>query len=433
MEKKALPILMFLLIYAPKVGGSLDSMSLFCFLIFLWSVFRRKKFNIPNYIAAPTLKYLFFGAIMLAYALLLFALYGLRDTYQIFRFGRIIINILGILGLVRIYYMYYQENLGRVLLYHLWLCIISHAIIMVLMFLSPAVNSFVLTQLVQLDETNRSFESRMEGNRIGGLTGSWDAASGIQSLGILMLPFILVYAGNSQFKRKLIYLSIPLSLCSIFLSGVTGLVNIAVVGVVFLIFHFRELKKYIFRFAGVMVFIAFIGGIAYNYMMNYHKDLIVETSIGRTLFMITQNEELSENSRRGSTAAETIDKIGSEMYFLPEDDQTFLFGRGGSGRVDYKIKADTGPTLNLHNLGIFFVIILYSYCALIAVKALRSSRTDLYMGMGISAVILTILIIDVKVAYLLARQSLSIMLIAYFSLFWQQRKKTQVEIVQSKL
>jgi len=361
---------------------------------------------------------------MLGYAVILFAVYGLKDTFQILRFGRIIINILGIFGLVRIYYSYYREDLGRVLLFHLWLCIISHAFIIMLMFLVPPVNNFVLTQLVQLDEGNRSFEARILGNRIGGLTGSWDAASGIQSLGILMLPFVFTYVGNNKGKRRLIYLTIPLSLGSIFLSGVTGLVNIGIIGVVFLVFHFRELKKYVLRFVGVITFVILIGGVAYDYMMNHHPDLIVETSIGRTLFMVTQNKELSTSSKRGSTAAETIDKIGSEMYFLPKDDQTLLFGRGGSGRVDYLIKADTGPTLNLHNLGIFFVAILYLYCAFIAFKALKSSRKDLYMGMGISAVILTVLIIDAKVAYLLARQSLSIMLIAYFSLFWlyEQRK-----------
>src|SRR5690606_18210345 len=136
------------------------------------------------------------------------------------------------------------------------------------------------------------------------------------------------------------------------------------------------------------------------------------------IFMITQTDELSKHSKRGSTAAETIEQIGTEMYFLPEDMQTFFFGKGGSGRVDYMIKADTGPTLNLHNLGVFFVLILYPYCIFIAFTSLKSSKKNLYMGMAISAVILTILVIDAKVAYLLARQSLSIMMIAFFSLFW---------------
>src|SRR5690606_8099486 len=107
----------------------------------------------------------FFAVLMLGYAVILFAVYGLKDTFQILRFGRIIINILGIFGLVRIYYSYYREDLGRVLLFHLWLCIISHAFIIMLMFLVPPVNNFVLTQLVQLDEGNRSFEARILGNR----------------------------------------------------------------------------------------------------------------------------------------------------------------------------------------------------------------------------------------------------------------------------
>src|SRR5690606_7465507 len=330
-------------------------------------------------------------------------------------------------GLVRIYFFYYKENLGQTLLYHLWLCIVCHALIMVLMFLVPAINDFVLTQLVQLDVNNRSFEDRMEGNRIGGLTGSWDAASGIQSLGVLLIPFILAYRGGNKTRKRLIYLTIPLTLWSIFISGVTGLVIILVIGFIFFAFYWQKLRKQVFRFVGVLFFILLVLNLAFNYTINNHSDMIKETSIGRTLFMITQNDELSTTASRGSTATETIDKIGSEMYFLPDDTQTFFFGKGGSGRVDYTVKADTGPTLNLHNLGIFFIVSLYLYCFHITIKALKIGRENLYIGMGISAVALTILIIDFKVAYLLARQSLSIMLIAYFSLFWYNNNKSKIQ------
>lgn len=425
MEKKVLPIFMFLLIYAPKVAGSIDSLSAFCFLVLVWSFFRSSyKPKIPNYLIRPVSIYLLFGVVMLAYGVLLFALYGLRDTYQIMRFGRVIINLLGVLGLISVYYSYYKENLGRVLLYHLWLCIIAHAFIILLMFTIPPINEFVITQLVQMDETNRSYETRILGNRIGGLTNSWDATSGIQSLGLLILPFVLHYAGRTPAKRRLILLTIPLSLLAIFLSGVTGLVNVVVIGALFSVFHFSRIKKYIPRFIAVILIIGVIGSVSFNYLAKNHPDLIIDTSIGRTIFMITQNDEFSTHSKRGSTATETIDKIGSEMYFIPMDTQTFLFGKGGSGRSsDYIIEADPGPTLNVHNLGIFFVLILYPYCFFMVLKALKSSKKDLYMGMGISAVLLTVLIIDGKVAYLLARQSLSIMLIGYFSLFWLYRRK----------
>src|SRR5690606_36251721 len=269
---------MFLLIYAPKVGGRFDSLSVFCFLVFIWSFFRSNhKPKVPKYLMKPVSAYLIFGGIMVCYSVILFALYGLRDTFQMMRFGRIVINVMGILGLTSIYYSYYKERLGRVLLYHLWLCIIAHAIIIMLMFIFPPINEFVLTQLVQMDEGNRSFETRMLGNRIGGLTSSWDATSGVQSLGILMLPFVLAYAGNTVTKRRLIYLTIPLSLAAIFLSGVTGLVNIVVICVVFSIFLFTRIKKYIPRFIVLTFFILSIGGGVFNYLINNHPDLVVDT------------------------------------------------------------------------------------------------------------------------------------------------------------
>lgn len=418
-EKKSLPVLMFLLIYSPKIGGKIDSLSAFCFLTLLWSLLRSNyKPKIPEYLSRPVSIFMLFACVMLIYSLFLLAIYGLSDTYQIMRFSRIILNILGILGLTSLYYLYYKEDLGRVLLYHLWLCIVSHAVLMLLMFFIPAVNEFVLTQLVQMDESNRAFDSRMAGNRIGGLTGSWDATSGIQSLGILMLPFVLNYV-ESGIKRNLVYLSIPVSLMAIFLSGVTGLVNISLIGFLFFVFHFSEIKKYIPHFIITVAIILLLGGAVFTYLVNNNKDLIVETSIGRTVFMITQNDEFSTHSKRGNTASETIKQIGTEMYFLPTDDRSLFFGMGGSGRSnDYRIKADPGPTLNLHNLGIFFVLILYSYCFGMIIKSFKSSKINLYMGMAITAVLCTIIFIDAKVSYLLARQSLSIMLVAYFSLFW---------------
>jgi len=419
---------MFLLIYAPKVGGRIDTLSLFCFVVLLWSFGRAGyKPKIPRYLVVPVSSYLIFGAVMLSYSAILIALYGLNDFFQIMRFGRVIINVLGILGLTSIYYSYYKDSVGKVLLYHLWLCIISHAILILLMFLFPPLNEFVLTQLVQMEETNRSFETRILGNRIGGLTSSWDATSGVQSLGILMLPYVLRYSGRTAVKKRLILLTIPLSIFAIFISGVTGLVNIVAICIVFGIVYFTRVKKYLVQFGLVALLVVLIGGTVFNYLMDNHPDMIVDTSIGRTIFMITNNDEYSTSSKYGSTASETIDKIGSKMYFLPSDDKTFFFGRGGSARsADYIIKADPGPTLNLHNLGIFFVLILYPYCFFMVLRALKSGKKDFQMTLGISAVLLTIMVIDSKVAYLLSRQSLSIMLIAYFSLFWLRNQQSHV-------
>ncbi|TYR36885.1 hypothetical protein FXV77_06820 [Sphingobacterium phlebotomi] len=418
--KNLLPVCMFLLIYSPKIGGSIDSMSIFCSLTFVMSFLVDQRTTIFKNIGRPTLMYILFGAVMVGYVLILKAFYGLTDNYQVLRFGRVIINVLGIFGLVRLYIFYFRgENYGERLIFHLWCCVIAHSVLMLLMFLIPAVNNFVLTQLVQLDENNRTFETRLLGQRIGGLTSTWDAASGIQSLGILLLPFILHYKRHSKKARILIYLSIPISFIAIFVSGVTGLVNIVVVSVLLLLFNFRYLQKYIGRAIKlVVVFLLLAIPIVTFLRANADADWVRNSSIGRTLFMITQDETMYQRSNRSVTADETLERISNNMYFIPDEDIVFLFGKGGSGRSeDYRIKADPGPTLNLHNLGIFFVLLVYGYCFSMLLKAIRVTRSVRLLGMATTAILLTIMIIDAKVMYLLARQSLSIMLIAYYTIF----------------
>lgn len=418
--KKILPVLMFLLIFSPKIGGSLDSLSIVCMLTFFVSFLTDRNINFRKNILSSTLLYLGFGLVMLAYSILLKSLYGLNDNYQILRFGRVIVNVLGIFGLVRLYLFYYQDEYGKKLVFHLWSCVICHAILMVLMFLVPAVNEFVITKLVQMDEENRTFERRLLGQRIGGLTNTWDAASGVQSLGILLFPFAIKYSSISKNRKWLLYCTIPLTLISILISGVTGMVNIIVVGFVITIVNFKHLKKYVFKTLGIafilLILVTFVFSIVKLSSLKEAK-WVTTTSIGRTLYMVTQDEEFYEKSNRNSTADETVSRISSNMYFLPESDLAFFWGRGGSGRSeDYRVKADPGPTLNLHNLGVFFVIILYSFCFWNLFKAIRSSKSDLYFGIALIAILATILLIDAKVMYLLARQSLSIMLIGYYAL-----------------
>jgi hypothetical protein len=412
---RILPSLMFLLIYSPKIAGRIDSMSMFAFLVFLFVIINNKSLQFPRILTQHTMGYLVFGIVMLFYVVIHKSINGLQDTYQVLRFGRVIINVLGIYSLIVLYYTNYKNNFNHILLYHLWLCIIFHAVIMILMFLFPIFNQFVLTYLIQLEEDHKSFETRILGQRIGGLTGTWDAASGIQSLGIILIPFILKNFGVSKMKRFLIKITIPISLAAIFLSGVTGLVNIILVSVLLFTFHFRYLKRAFFK---TVIFLLFFVPISWYILGEIGKSdapFITNSSIGRTIFMLTQNDEIYEKSTRSTTASETVDKILSNMYFLPEDQQTLFFGKGGSGRgPDYIIEADPGITLNLHNLGIFFVIFIYSFCLFMIIKALKIGKVDLYLSLGVAAVLLTIMIIDAKVMYLLARQSLSIMLIAYY-------------------
>lgn len=422
MRGKLLIFTMFLLIYSPKIAGTLDTLSMVSIIVFVLSLLTGTVTKIAQVILRSYIKWIWFLIVMLVYSLILYSVNSLSDTYQILRFGRCIVNLLGILGLVSFYYQAYSTKFVQKLIYHLWLCIMAHAVLMLIMFFSPSVNSFVVNQLIQLDVMARGYDVRIEARRIGGLTSSFDATSGVQSLGILFLPFIYQIT-KSRYRYVIITISVLFSLFAIFISGLTGFVVLTVVGLPVLLFHFfrngSKLIKYVPAFSAIIVLILLI----FNFIILQDEDMFKNNSIGRTLYMVTQNADYYSEAKYSSTAGSTIERITRTMYFLPDRESELLFGRGGSGRSsDYRVRADPGIILNIHNLGIIFVIFLYSYIVVTSFSSYRLMRSDYYLGLCLLSIFLVLLIIDLKVQYLLARQSFSIMLIALACLWYSSRK-----------
>lgn len=401
---------MFLVIYSPKLPGNIDTLSAFSILIFGVALINNKFKKLYKRMRKSINLYIGFGFVMLVYSFILYVFNGLTGTYQILRFGRVIVNTLGVLGVAALYLSKYKESFHKYFLLHLWLCIILHGVIMLFMFVNSSFNSFVVNVLLQSDPMGDGYVSKIKGLRIGGLTSSWDATSGVQSLGILLLPYVYNFFGNSMIKKAFIILTIPLSLFCMAVSGVTGFVVIGAVGLIFMVYFHKKVKL---KYLVLISFISLLLVSSLGYFMNTNNDRIKDSSIGRTIFMITQDDSAYSSSKVGPTAESTFDIIFNTMYFIPDEVSVILFGKGGSGRSqDYVIKADPGPTLNLFNLGAIFVLVFYVFCFRMFKKSIDYSKTNFYIGLSVASILLSLIIIDAKVQYLLARQSLSIMLIA---------------------
>ena len=420
-------IAMFLLIYSPKIAGNIDTLSAFSIIIFIIALLGNKTRALYKVIYKPIRLYIVFGVLMVIYSYLLFAFNSLTDTYQILRFGRTIVNTLGILGLASLYFNTFKERFSEYFLLHLWICIILHGLLMLLMFLDASFNAFVINDLLLNDPMSRGYEMKISGLRIGGLTSSWDATSGVQSLGIILLPFVYNVFCNNFIKKLLALITIPLSFFAIAISGVTGVVVLGIVAAIFVVIHYKRIN---FKIVFHVGFAALITLFLLNWVLKDNEQRIQDSSIGRTLYMITENDEAFKSTKAGNTAKSTFDRIFNEMYFMPDKLSAIIFGKGGSGRSkDYLIIADPGPTLNLHNLGIIFVVMLYTYYIRMIFHSIKLSKKNFYIGLAIASILLSLLIIDSKVQYLLARQSFSIMMIALIILHFkpsQLSRKKQI-------
>lgn len=409
---------MFLAIYAPKIGGHIDMLSITCASLILISLCTTSYRYLYNTTKNRITVYCLFFILMAGYTSALLYFHNFDDLYQPMRFLRATINSLGIISLISLYYRFLKTDSLETIIFHTWLCIIVHAFIITLMFLNPSFNTLIVDHIVMVNTESDNYEARINAKRIGGLTSSWDATSAIHATGILLIP-IISSIKNTIKSRILIYCTIPFSLLAMSLSGVTGFVTLVLVGILTL-FSGRSIKKLIqISISLVIVFMIFIGALS---LLSKHAPAeLNDSSIYRTIFMITGDEHIDyARSKRAPTASETVSGILNNMYFAPDNVIDFLFGLGGSGRSEsnYIIEADPGPTLNLHNIGFIASFALYLMISISFLHAFSIRKNHRNLSNFVIIIIGTIIIVDCKVQYLLARNSLSFMMIA-LGIFWQ--------------
>ena len=231
---------------------------------------------------------------------------------------------------------------------HLFHCLVIHALIMVGMFGSPTFRDLVVNQIVQADPDSRNYLAKATGYRIAGLTDSWDALSGLQSLGLLMLPILLTRQTAIVLWIRTVGHSLTLVLDRHF--GTDGL---------------RDAWPICCRWpcatptsARSIVrpwWVARWPSSVRHWSWDHYGTRVSERWKTRHWAEPSPCSVWTtvEHHQHGEQLGDTFAGILAEHYFLPETWRTLLWGTGGSGREtwDY-VPADNGLVLNLHNLGI---------------------------------------------------------------------------------
>jgi hypothetical protein len=403
--RRLLLIPMFLLIFGPKSSGWIDVVSITSLLLIVAHFLCLNTRHIPSGAKHRIAALLAAFLALFVFAIVHYRVHVNPSAYQVLRLGRVMVNLLGVSALISFYYRWLGSSASRDILRHLFHCLVIHALIMAGMFYSPTFRDLVVNQIVQADPDSRSYLAKATGYRIAGLTDSWDALSGLQSLGLLMLPILLtrpcglsyLYAGVAT----------PFLLFSIAISGRTGFVTLAVLLPVAL--RYADLRK----MHRATLLIASVTGVAIVLLLGPMRDAFVravqDSALNRATAMF--GLDYAYDARHGRFK-ETFDAILHEQYFMPETWRTLLFGTGGSGRDSWDyVPADNGLVLNLHNLGVGGFGVIYGSMIWMLITGWRVGRFKPDVAGVCMLAVMLIVLIDLKVMYALSRNGFTVMLL----------------------
>ena len=222
---------LFALMFAPKCSGSLDLIAVCGCLLMAMAVRSGAIQAIPTYARDRAGRFLALILVLIAWAAFSAGMAGFNEAYQPLRFAKCLFHFGGCYALMGFYCRVYGDRATTRVIEHFWLALVAHGAVMLLMFQFPAVNQFYLEHILDADCGDSQFGERISENRIGGLTSSWDAVSGFQSLGLLLLP-VLYALPNMRIPKPLLIAAVPLLLFSMAISGTTGIVTLVLFMVV---------------------------------------------------------------------------------------------------------------------------------------------------------------------------------------------------------
>lgn len=337
--------------------------------------------------------------------------FGAVDLQSALRAVRALLNFAGALGLVAIYYAAYRERAAQRIAIAIYLSVTLHAILICLMFASPGLRALVYGVASTLDYVNANAPILL-GLRIPGLTYGLASTSVVQFTGILLLPLMLRATAGSMLSRLSLWLSVVPLLVSIFLTGRTGLLFTLACIPLLLVFSGRDARPVNPAQASSAVWrwipLAFVGiGVAVI-ALRYGESL--QETFSYTIKHSSEIFEIMESG--GSRTTETL----SNMYFLPDEASTVLFGSSnlGRGALGY-IESDVGYIKLIFAVGCLGLLLyLVPYLAGLRLAAHCYLRCDRMLALVTVLSLAAGLLLNFKELALLTRNQWSIqsMLIA---------------------
>lgn len=348
------------------------------------------------------------------YCAIITIVFGAVDAQMFLRSLRSLVNYLGAAALVYAYYIKFGERAVRLITLHVFGALVAHAVLIACMFFSADLRLGVYGIARTLDNVNQNAPMAL-GLRIPGLTYGLATTSVLQLMGFFLLPAIFAYWGDTRPRVLLIAASIvPLAL-SLLLTGRTGIALAAVMLPATWVLHRRtslRAQRPQRRVSTLVVIVLAIAGFVY----------FVAKSAEQLAYNLKTAQEVAELFVEGRS--ETTDSL-REMYFLPSDAATLMWGSSNLGRSELgNIASDVGFVLFVYASGIVGVALtLMPYLLALAVAVRCYTRrivTPLALAMGMC--FLAGILLHFKEVSLLTRNHWSVLalLLACCAVEWRK-------------
>ena len=328
-------IITFFLIFGWKINSLLD-ISAITATVLAVQYFYLHKPNLLNNNELITNSTLF-----ALYSTLIVIFTGITDLTPTLRSFRALITLIASYSLFNLYRRTYKRPVFKIC-FHIYLSIITHAVIMIVMYCSEPIRLLIysITHVADYVNVNSPF---LEGYRICGLTYGLSQTSLLQLFGLILTPFLL--SKSEKLSNKIfILMSFPLTLVSSILCGRSGLFICILLFPVYItirLYTSKFSKKNIFSFLKTisicLITFAIVSAVFYNYLPKKFK-----TS------NLNQCQEIIRTFKLNSITLQEL----VPMYFLPNDAKTFLFGKGNYGRTKtFYLKSDVGWVRSIYAIG----------------------------------------------------------------------------------
>ena len=379
------------MIFSPKVAALYDIIAVVSALIMMHALVVGPVE--PGKVRSLRIKIFSLFVVLTVYAIIIIQINDSPLNWLAYRFIRASIHFLGSYALARLYYVKYQDQMGRKLMEHLYWIISIHAVILLAMVAFNPIRSFVFNVL------QTTSERMLSSYRVAGLAGSFDVASCIQGFGVIIFPLVML---NFKGMKSIIgSISLVLIICSVLLSGRTGMLMLLLLSpVTFLVSGKKMMGTMVKLGFASIVFMVLISVVVPQLNIG-HK---IAPSIERLQVMFMSSDE------GGGTELSSSRKLiyeWTEMW--PEDTGLFLFGNSTDCRVDwFYVRVDPGYLRDIYGVGLtglLIIIMFYMICIRQGIRCLRFNR-----DLGLVSILFAVqtLIIHAKVHYLLARNSFTI-------------------------
>lgn len=414
-------LITFLFIFGWKITSILDIVFLIsCLIAFITLIILRMK--------VPKLIFVFtsFLLIICIYSGIVVIFHGATDIQIFLRSARTMINFIGGFSIIYLYVKIYRESFSFIVIKHIYLSITLHSLIILLMYLNSTIRNQIYNLASTMSIVNDTASISL-GYRIPGLTYGLSQTSVVQMVGILLLPYLLK-KNNKSIWKIFYFLSSLFIIISIFLTGRTGLLFLLILFPISLLLGNsiektfnprRTLNKFLrIVIASTLLYISF--SFLINFLPEYFRLYTIERAKEVTQFFTNSGDTETTAALRN-------------MYILPTDIGTFLFGSSNLGRGNFNyINSDVGFVKLIFSSGIFGLLLMVGVYLFSIKLAMKTYILDKKLSIITLMILLSSLMLNFKELALFTRNQWSIQSLLICTCIYTLYKQKEITKKQKK-